>query len=179
MPDYIPWEDLRDLADKHGLRQAVMAAWDGERTHIVTFGGSAEDSDMAAEGGNFVKRALGWPEALRSESPKVAKLREEIESLRSERDEARAVLCQCWDASGLLDDQMTGIPGQAWEVPSDLVGQVEELASKALGRDTAEAERDAAIKALEDAPTRARHETDSDFIARYNEWHNGPRDAAL
>lgn len=43
----------------------------------------------------------------------------------------RKLLNECWAAAGLLGANMTGQPYQAWEEPSDLVGQIEDLASDA------------------------------------------------
>lgn len=40
----------------------------------------------------------------------------------------RLLLNRCWDAAGLLNSRMTGRPSQAWEEPSDLVAEIEELA---------------------------------------------------
>lgn len=43
----------------------------------------------------------------------------------------RGILDEAWIASGLLGSRMTGQPYQAWEEPTDLIGQIEELASDA------------------------------------------------
>lgn len=43
----------------------------------------------------------------------------------------RALLNECWAAAGLLGSAATGQPYQAWEEPSDLVRQVEQLAADA------------------------------------------------
>lgn len=73
------------VAVEFHCRQVIVVAWDGERTHVVTFGHTADDSDQAAQGGNFVKTALGWPEQLcNTESPKVTELRRRIAELESQ-----------------------------------------------------------------------------------------------
>lgn len=82
MPDYIPWEEARDFAARHALRQVIITAWDGENTHVITFGESVIDSDQAAEGGNRIKAALGWPDSLNATSPKVEALRRQIHDAR-------------------------------------------------------------------------------------------------
>lgn len=51
----------------------------------------------------------------------------------------RHLLCECWEAAGLLGDNWTGQPYQAWEEPSDLVAQIEELWSLAHDEDAANA----------------------------------------
>jgi hypothetical protein len=62
----LPIARAKEIAERHDLDQVILVAWskkDG-RTHVVTYGRSLEDSAQAAEGGNRVKRALGWPETL-------------------------------------------------------------------------------------------------------------------
>ncbi len=73
-PERIPPEKLEEFARALGLRQAILVGWapDGV-THVVTWGDSLVDSAQAAQGGNVVKRALGFPECLCCElSPRVA-----------------------------------------------------------------------------------------------------------
>jgi hypothetical protein len=80
----IPVSAAQALAESLDLRQVIIAAWDGERTHVVTYGGSVEDSANAAAGGNVIKARLGWPESLRAESPKVLALQERIAELEKQ-----------------------------------------------------------------------------------------------
>lgn len=91
MPTHIPFEALQAFCEANGLIQACLMAWDGQRTHVVTWGADASQSDMAAEGGNLMKRTMGWDESYcNTKSAKVAKLEEEIEELKEEiawRDE--------------------------------------------------------------------------------------------
>ena len=77
----IPVSSAQALAESLDLRQVVIVAWDGDKTHVVTYGGSAADSDNAAKAGNQVKKMLGWPENLQSESPKVLQLQERVAEL--------------------------------------------------------------------------------------------------
>lgn len=82
MPEQISWERAKEFAEVNGCRQVVLLAWDGKLTHVVTYGVSVHDSEQAAQGGNFVKRALGWPEQLcRDESPRVLALEARIREL--------------------------------------------------------------------------------------------------
>jgi hypothetical protein len=49
----------------------------------VTYGKTLEDCDQAAQGGNKIKKTLGWPEELCSAEPsRVKKLKKEIEELK-------------------------------------------------------------------------------------------------
>jgi hypothetical protein len=74
MPKRIPIAAARRIAEQHDCRQVILVAWDeGGRTHVVTYGKTLQDCAQAAAGGNFVKRALGWPEALSNDVPARSK----------------------------------------------------------------------------------------------------------
>ncbi len=76
MPHSIPWSVAQEVAEAQDCRQVIICAWDGQRTHVLTYGKSVDDSDQAAQGGNFVKKALGWEERLcLDQSPGVVRLR--------------------------------------------------------------------------------------------------------
>jgi len=68
-------EDAKELADKYQKSQVIIFTWDKfhETEHVVTYGNTAEDSVHAARGGNFIKKALGWPENLCKSIPKRCK----------------------------------------------------------------------------------------------------------
>jgi hypothetical protein len=65
----IPIADAKALAAKHALKQVIILAWDGETTHVVTYGVTLADCAQAAEGGNRMKRVMGWPEELCQAKP--------------------------------------------------------------------------------------------------------------
>lgn len=69
----IPIAAARRIAEEFGQRQVILVCWDGETTHVTTYGASAAECAQAAEGGNYVKRALGWPERLCSAVPARAR----------------------------------------------------------------------------------------------------------
>lgn len=79
----LPIKAAKDLAKQYNQKQVILATWDGERTHIVTYGVSIEDCSQAAQGGNKIKDALGWPKDLRDEPPRVKKLQDRIKELES------------------------------------------------------------------------------------------------
>jgi len=58
----IPIAAAKAFAKQHRLKQVVIMAWDGAQMHVVTYGGSIVDSAQAAAGGNFLKKALGFPD---------------------------------------------------------------------------------------------------------------------
>jgi hypothetical protein len=56
--------------------------------HCCTFGASTEDADQAAQGGDLVKRALGWPESLMGSLPsRVQAVQEELDVTRRQLNE--------------------------------------------------------------------------------------------
>lgn len=62
----IPIRVAKSIAEEFGQAQVIVVTWDSVvgRTHVVTFGKTLKDGAQAAEGGNRVKRALGWPDEL-------------------------------------------------------------------------------------------------------------------
>lgn len=73
MTDYkeVPILTAKQIAEECDKDQVIIIAWDAAygRTHVTTFGKTKEDSARAAEGGNFVKEALGWPNELCHDAP--------------------------------------------------------------------------------------------------------------
>ena len=53
MPKRIPIATAKQVADKHGLKQVLLIGWDGERTHVVTYGVTKDDCDKAAKAQDF------------------------------------------------------------------------------------------------------------------------------
>ena len=81
-PSRIPISAAKAIADKFAQRQVILVTWDGDMTHVVTYGVNEDECDKAALGGNFVKKALGWPERLCADEPsRVRKLKSRIEEL--------------------------------------------------------------------------------------------------
>lgn len=62
MPKRVPVTAARRFAREHGLEQVVIAGYDGEKVHVVTYGKTKAACKEAAEAGNHYKRALGWEE---------------------------------------------------------------------------------------------------------------------
>lgn len=61
----IPIQDAKAIGDKNGYSQVIIVAWDGVTgtTSVCTWGKTMKDCKQSAEGGNLVKRALGWDES--------------------------------------------------------------------------------------------------------------------
>jgi hypothetical protein len=80
MPKRIPIKAARDVAKAYRCRQVILLAWDGDLTHVVTYGKSLEDCAQAAEGGNSLKKKFGWPESLQAQPSRIRKLVSALES---------------------------------------------------------------------------------------------------
>lgn len=83
MSTSIPIEAAKHVCEMYDCRHVIILAWDGESTHVVTYGESAEDSDIAAESANYIKKIWGWPKETLMESPKVQNLKDEIDRLKN------------------------------------------------------------------------------------------------
>ena len=68
----IPVSAGKQIAQEYDYSQVIIVAWDKKTNiqHVTTYGVSRQDCLQAAQGGNFVKQALGWPEELCNEKPK-------------------------------------------------------------------------------------------------------------
>ena len=67
----IPISDAKAIGEKCGYNQVIIVAWDENTgtTSVCTWGKSLNDCDLAAKSGNFVKKALGWPDELCNAKP--------------------------------------------------------------------------------------------------------------
>jgi hypothetical protein len=77
----IPIAAAKQIADRFDLAQVIIAAFDRNdgRTHIVTYGQTSQDCEQAAVGGNFIKKALGWPDELCHDEPARVRARKRTE----------------------------------------------------------------------------------------------------
>lgn len=83
MPARIPIKAARAFAKEHGLQQVILVAWDGRQTHVVTYGKTTVDCDQAAQGGDLIKSALGWPTSLNELPSRVKRMQAKIEALEA------------------------------------------------------------------------------------------------
>jgi len=62
----VPISAAKQIASDFGKDQVIIVCWDKEhgRTHVTTYGKTAEECEQAAQGGNLVKKALGWPDEM-------------------------------------------------------------------------------------------------------------------
>lgn len=70
MPKRIPITAAKNIATQYGCSQVIVLAFDSEgRTHVITYGKTLVDCAQAAEGGNRMKRVMGWPEEMCKAKP--------------------------------------------------------------------------------------------------------------
>jgi hypothetical protein len=71
----IPITVAKKIANELGYTQVIIHAYDGVSgiQSVCTYGKSLEDCDNAAQGGNAIKRLLGWDEKLCNAVPYRAK----------------------------------------------------------------------------------------------------------
>jgi len=90
----IPFDELKKLSEKYGLSHVIMFAHDHSDSvdHIVTYGDSVKNADQAAEFGNRLKDAMGWPESLRQQSAQVTERIVTLEAELRDLRQAAAIL---------------------------------------------------------------------------------------
>lgn len=67
----IPISAAKEIGKKYDKDQVILVTFNktiGD-TWVTTWGKNLTDCKMAAEGGNFVKKALGWPNELTNTKP--------------------------------------------------------------------------------------------------------------
>jgi len=60
MPNRIPIAEAKRVADNQKCKQVIIVAWDGQLTHIVTYGIDKEQCRQAALGGDKIAEFLGF-----------------------------------------------------------------------------------------------------------------------
>ena len=76
-------ERVKELAKACGLSHCVVYGWDGKQQHVATWGKTIEQCSEAADFGNKLKTALGWPESLHSQPSRVRRLQARNKELES------------------------------------------------------------------------------------------------
>ena len=74
----IPITDAKKIGMDRGYSQVIIVAWDKNTntTSVCTWGNSLKDCEQAATGGNFVKKAMGWPDNMCQDKPARQKRKE-------------------------------------------------------------------------------------------------------
>ncbi len=71
MTKRIPIAEARRVAEAHGLTQVILLGFDGERTHVVTWGATKSDCEAAAKAQDFWVGNFGLGEADPLEKARV------------------------------------------------------------------------------------------------------------
>jgi hypothetical protein len=107
MPKRIPISAAKQIAESNGCRQVILLAWDGELTHIVTYGKTVDDCAQAAAGANMLKEKWGWPES-NDQPSRVKRLELAMqdlincgEKLRLNLNDAATLYPELWHKEGL------------------------------------------------------------------------------
>lgn len=64
MPKRVPIAAAKRVAEEQGFKQVVIIGWDGDNTHVVTYGVTKKDCAQAAKAQEFWNRnpIVGNPE---------------------------------------------------------------------------------------------------------------------
>lgn len=92
----IPVKDLAEVAKRHRGKLAVLVIYDGDSTHVVSWGDTVHNCDRAAQLSEHLKKAMGWPEKLWSTIPsRVAKLHRLIGDVVREAESEKIPCTEC------------------------------------------------------------------------------------
>lgn len=82
----LPIKAAKDLATTYQLDQVIVVAWSRKENNmlVTTFGKTETDCDQASQGGNLIKKTLGFPDQLCVQEPnRVTKLKARIKELEA------------------------------------------------------------------------------------------------
>lgn len=108
----IPINALKEFSKKYGLDHVIVFATEGKTQHVATYGETIKGCDQAAQFGDKMKDALGWPESLHAMPNRVKKLNDENKELISILKEVRTV-CTFEDEKQALKSNY-GLPLAVW-----------------------------------------------------------------
>lgn len=66
------------------MKQVILVGWDGRQTHVATYGINHEHCAQAAQGGDKIKTAIGWPASYQIDPPIVGQLKAKIRKLEAQ-----------------------------------------------------------------------------------------------
>ncbi len=81
MPKRISIKTAKEFAEKNKLKQVIIVSWDGKLTHVVTYGRTVLDNDLAAQAGNLFRQAMCWDASKMIDPLRVVKLKKQITAL--------------------------------------------------------------------------------------------------
>lgn len=77
----IPIKDLKSMSQKCGYDHIICFATKGKMEYVATYGRTIQECDQAAQFGDKMKDALGWPDSLHMAPSRVRKLQARIKEL--------------------------------------------------------------------------------------------------
>ncbi|OGO26444.1 MAG: hypothetical protein A2136_05575 [Chloroflexi bacterium RBG_16_54_11] len=77
----IPIKSLEELSKKYGYDHIICYATKGKMQYVATYGRTIEECDQAAQFGDIMKDALGWPESLHAAPSRVRALQKRVKEL--------------------------------------------------------------------------------------------------
>ena len=106
----IPISTAKAIAEQEGLRQVLLIGWDGQSTHIVTYGKTKADCRLAAQAQDFWKgkiREFSFTEDIASLTDQLASAQARVKELESSFDlrwkaDMRAIKMWCEETGELL-----------------------------------------------------------------------------
>ena len=79
----IPVSALKKFANDYGYDHIIMFCTAKKTQYIATYGKTIEQCDQAAQFGDKLKDAMGWPETLHAMPSRVKKLTEKVLELKA------------------------------------------------------------------------------------------------
>lgn len=88
MSKKIPISAAKKISEEFEFPEVVIFAYDPDsgKQHVTTFGQTKEQCEDAAKAGNFLKKALNWPDELCHAEPNLEKKIEEIEETDASKE---------------------------------------------------------------------------------------------
>ena len=78
----IPISSLKKISEEFGYDHIIMFCTAGKEQFIATYGKNIEQCDQAAQFGDKLKDAMGWPESLHAMPSRVHALQTQIADLK-------------------------------------------------------------------------------------------------
>lgn len=88
----LPIKVLKEIAQNYGHDHVIYFATEGKMQYIATYGRTIQECDQAAQFGDKLKDALGWPENLHAAPSRVRQLQKRVKELEAELDDTNTIM---------------------------------------------------------------------------------------
>lgn len=92
-------KSAKTFCNENKCKQVIIFAWDGERQHVLTYGNTPENCDQAAQGGDKLKKILGWTGVKKQYPSRLKEIKKKIDLISVAFKDALDVYSE--DESGL------------------------------------------------------------------------------